>query len=53
MNGENLKSIMPIVTKIAQFNKTKTDKFKYPPYPEIIGSWDNNPDKQKATKQQK
>jgi hypothetical protein len=53
MNVENLKSIMPTVSKVAQSNKTKTDKFKYPPYPEIIGSWDNNPDKQKATKQQK
>mgnify|MGYP001014737025 CR=1 FL=1 len=43
MNGKNLKSVMPIVSKVAQSDKTKTDKFKYPPYPEIIGSWTINP----------
>jgi hypothetical protein len=53
MNGQKLKSIMPIVSKIAQSNKPKTDKFKYPPYPEIIGSWDDNPYKQKVDKEQK
>lgn len=49
MNEKNLKSVMSIVNKIAQSNKTKTatDKSKEPAYPEIIGSWDNTPDNDK------